>query len=163
MSSASFISINMFQTFNFSPQQYFTISTSLFQLVCVAYIQNLIKYIIADTVYYKFLNLFLAINFLSRLLNIYLSWVVNPFYIKNIYHTSILVVFNPFSCTLVRQGLNHFNTLFIKNNPAQATYFIAIGNSSPLLIILILICVKNFFNLQASPKKYLTNSILIVQ
>ena len=163
MSLVSFISINIFQTFNFSPQQYFAISVSLFYLVRVAYIQNLVEYIIANIVYYKFLSLFLAINSLSRLLNIYLSWLANPFYIKNIYHTSTLVVFNPFNCTLVRQSLNHSNTLLVKNNPTQATCSIAIGSPSPSLVILILIYVRNPLNLQASPKKYSTNGILIIQ
>ena len=143
MSSVSFISINISQTFNFSPQQYFTISAFLFQLVCVAYIWNSVKYIIANTVCYKFLSLFLVINSLFRLLNIYLSQLANPSYIKNIYYTSILVVFNLFNCTLVKQGLNHSNTLPVKNNFIQATYFIAVGNPSPLLVILILIYIRN--------------------
>ena len=142
-----FISINISQTFDFSLQQYFTINTSLFQLVCVAYIQNSVKYIITNTVYYKFLSLFLVINSLFRLLNIYLSQLANPFYIKNIYHTFILVVFNPFNCTLVKQGLNHFNALPIKNNSVQVTCFIAISNPSPILIILILIYIRNLLNL----------------
>ena len=68
----------------------------------IAYIWNSVKYIINDTVYYKFLSLSLAINSLSRLLNIYLSQLANPFYIKNIYRTFILIVFNPFSYILVK-------------------------------------------------------------
>ena len=143
----SSISINAFQTFNFSLWQYFIISTSLFQLVCVAYIWNSVKYAIADIVYYIFLNLSLATNSSSRLLNIYLSQLANPFYIKNIYRAFILVVFNLLSCTLVRQGLNHSNTLLVKNNPAQVICFMAVGSPSPLLIILILIYVRNPFNL----------------
>ena len=35
---------------------------------------------------------------------------------------------------LVKQGLNHFNTLLVKNNSAQATYFITISSPSPLQI-----------------------------
>ena len=147
MSLVSFISINAFQTFNFNLQQYFTISTFLFQLVCVAHIQNSVKYIIANAVYYKFLSLSLAINSLFRLLNIYLSQLVNPSYIKNMYYIFILVVFNSFNCILIRQGLNYSNTLPIKNNPAQAICFIAVSSPSPLLIILILICVRNPLNL----------------
>ena len=138
-----FISINISQTFDFSLQQYFTINTSLFQLVCVAYIQNSVKYIITNTVYYKFLSLFLVINSLFRLLNICLSQLANPFYIKNIYYISILVVFNLFNCTLVKQGLNHFNTLSVKNNFIQAICFIAVSSPSPLLVILILIYIRN--------------------
>ena len=152
----------MSQTFNFSLQQYFAINTFLFQLVYVTYIQNLVKYAIANIVYYNILNLFLAINFLFRLLNIYLSQLVNPFYVKNMYYTFILIVFNPFNCTLVKQGLNYFNILSIKNNPVQITCFIAIGNPGPLLVILILICIRNPLNLQAFSKKCLTNSILII-
>ena len=68
----------------------------------IAYIWNSAKYIITDTVYYKFLSLSLVINSLSRLLNIYLSQLANPFYIKNIYHTFILIVFNPFIYILVK-------------------------------------------------------------
>ena len=147
MSLASFININISQTFDFSPQQYFTISTFLFQLVHIAYIQNLVKYTIANTVYCKFLSLFLAINSLSRLLNICLSQLANPSYIKNIYRAFILVIFNPFNCTLVRQGLNYFNTLSIKNNPIQAICFIAISSPNSLLVILILIYIKNPFSL----------------
>ena len=143
----SSISINASQTFNFSPWRYFVISTSLFQLVRVAYIWNLGKYTITNMVYYRFLSLSLAINSLSRLLNIYLNQLANPFYIKNIYHTSILVELIPFSCILVKQGLNHSNTLSIKNSPIQATCFIAIGSPGPLLVILILICVRNSLNL----------------
>ena len=149
---ASFISINISQTFNFSSQQYFTISAFLFQLVCVAYIQNSVKYTIADVVYYIFLSLFLATNSSSRLLNICLSQLANLFYIKNMYYISILIVLIPFSCILVKQGLNHSNTFPIRNNSAQATYFITVSSPSPLLVILILICVRNPFNLQASPK-----------
>ena len=152
MSLISFISINTSQTFDFSPQQYFAISAFLFQLVRVTYIWNLVKYIITNTVYCKFLSLSLVINSLSKLLNIYLNQLVNPSYIKNIYHTFILVVFNPFDYILVKQGLTHFNTLSVKNNPAQAIYSIAVGSPSPLLVILILICIRNPLNLQASPK-----------
>ena len=152
ISLVSSISINMSQTFNFSPQQYFAISTSLFQLVHVAHIQNSVEYTITNIVYYNILSLFLDINSLSRLLNIYLSQLTNPFYIKNMYRASILVVFNPFSYTLVRQGLNHSNTLLVKNNPAQATCFITVGSPNPLLVILILIYIRNPLNLQASPK-----------
>ena len=118
----------------------------------VAYIQNLVKYVIANMVYYNVLNLSLAINSLFRLPNIYLSWLANPFYVKNMYRTFILVVFNLFDYTLVKQGLNHSNTLSVKNNPVQATCFIAVGSPSPLLVILILIYVRNPLNLQASPK-----------
>ena len=143
----SSISINASQTFNFSPWRYFVISTSLFQLVRVAYIWNLGKYTITNMVYYRFLSLSLAINSLSRLLNIYLSQLANPFYIKNIYYTSILVVLIPFSCILVKQGLNHFNTLPVKNNSIQAIYFITVGSPSPLLVILILIYIRNPLNL----------------
>ena len=149
---ASFISINTSQTFNFSPQQYFAISAFLFQLVHVAYIQNSVEYAIANIVYCIFLNLSLATNSSSGLLNIYLSQLANPSYVKNIYYTSILVVPILFSCILVKQGLNHSNTLSIKNNPAQATCFITISSPNPLLIILILICIRNPLNLQTSPK-----------
>ena len=147
MLSASFISINISQTFDFSLWQYFAISTSLFQLVCVTHIQNSVKYTIANIVYCIFSNLFLATDSSSRLLNICLSRLANLSYVKNIYCAFILVVLIPFSCILVKQGLNHSNTLSIKNNPAQATYFITIGSPSPLLVILILICVRNPFNL----------------
>ena len=41
-------------------------------------------------------------NSLFKLLNIYLSQLANPSHIKNIYCTFILVVFNPFDCTLVK-------------------------------------------------------------
>ena len=122
-------------------------NTFLFQLVRVAYIQNLVEYIITNVVCCKFSSLFLAINSLSRLLNICLSQLANPFYIKNIYYTFILVVPIPFNCILVKQGLNYSNTLFIKNNPIQATYFITVGSPSPLLVILILVCVRNPLNL----------------
>ena len=148
----SFISINISQTFNFSPQRYFAMSASLFQLVCIVYIQNSVKYAIADVVYYIFSSLSSATNSSFRLLNICLSQLTNPSYIKNIYYTSILVVLIPFSCISVRQGLNHSNTLPIKNNPAQAIYSITVGSPGPLLVILILICVRNPLNLQASPK-----------
>ena len=150
--SASFISINISQTFNFSPWQYFAISTSLFQLVYVAYIQNSVKYTITNIVCCIFSSLFLATNSSFRLLNICLSQLVNLSYIKNIYRAFILVVLIPFSCILVRQGLNYFNTFPIKNNPVQATYFITVGSPSPLLVILILIYIRNSLNLQASPK-----------
>ena len=163
MLSASFISINMSQTFNFSLQQYFAISAFLFQLVRITYIQNSVKYAIANVVYCMFSSLFLVINSSSRLLNIYLSQLANPSHIKNIYRTFILVVPILFSCILVKQGLNYFNTLSIKNNPVQATYSITISSPSPLLVILILICIRNPFNLQAFPKKYSTNSILTNQ
>ena len=143
----SSISINMSWTFDFSLQQYFAISTFLFQLVYIAHIWNSVEYTIADIVYYIFLNLFLAINSSSRLLNICLSQLANLSYIKNIYHAFILVVLIPFSCISVKQGLNHSNTLPIKNNPVQATYFMTIGSSSPLLVILILIYVRNLLNL----------------
>ena len=110
-----------------------------------------------------FSNLSSVTDFSSGLPNICLSWLVNPFYIKNIYRAFILVVPILFNYILVRQGLNHFNTLFVKNNPAQAIYFITVGSPGPLLVILILICVRNPLNLQASPKKYLINGILTDQ
>ena len=99
-------------------------------------------------VYYIILNLSLAIDSSSRLLNIYLSLLVNPFYIKNMYCTSILVVLILFSYILVKQGSNHSNALLDKNNSIQATCFITISSPSPLLVILILICIRNPFNLQ---------------
>ena len=148
----SFISINAFQTFDFSLQQYFTISASLFQLVRVAYIWNLVEYTIADVVCCIFSSLFLATNSSFRLLNICLSQLANPFYIKNMYYAFILVVLIPFSCILVRQSLNHSNTLPVKNNLVQAICFMTVSSPNPLLVILILICVRNFFNLQASPE-----------
>ena len=150
--SASFMSINISQTFDFSPRRYFAISTFLFQLVRVAYIWNSVKYAIANIVYHIFSSLSLVTDSSSRLPNIYLSQLANPSYIKNMYCTSILVVLIPFSCILVRQGLNHSNTLPIKNNPAQATCFITISSPSLLLVILILIYIRNPLNLQASPK-----------
>ena len=163
MSLASSISINIFQTFNFSLQQYFAISTSLFQLVYVAHIQNSVEYIITNIVCCKFSSLSLTINSSFRLLNICLSQLANPSYIKNMYRASILVELILFSCILVRQGLNYSNALSVKNSPVQATCFMAVSSPGPLLIILILIYIRNPLNLQASPKKYSTNSILIVQ
>ena len=148
----SFISINAFQTFNFSPQRYFAISAFLFQLVRIAHIWNSVEYTIADVVCCIFSSLSLATNSSSRLPNICLSQLVNPSYVENMYRASTLVVLILFSCILVKQGLNHFNTLPVKNNPAQATCFITVSSPNPLLVILILICVRNFFNLQASPK-----------
>ena len=68
----------------------------------VAHIWNSVEYAITNIICHNVLNLSLANNFLFRLLNICLSQLANPFYIKNIYRTSILVVFNLFSCTLVR-------------------------------------------------------------
>ena len=144
---ASFISINAFWTFDFSPRRYFAISASLFQLVRVAHIWNLVKYAITKVVCCMFSNLSLATNSSFRLLNIYLSQLANFFYIKNIYRASTLVVPIPFSCILVKQGLNYFNTLPVKNNPVQATCFITISSPGPLLVILILICVRNPLNL----------------
>ena len=61
----------------------------------------------------------------------------------------------------IKQGLNYFNTFPDKNNPIQATYFITVGSPNPLLVILILIYIRNPFNLYTSPLKYLTNGILI--
>ena len=66
----------------------------------------------------------------------------------------------PFTYILVRQGLNYSNTFPNKYNPVQATYFIIIGSSSPLLIILILTYIRNSFNLYTSPLNCLTNGIL---
>ena len=161
--SAFFISINAFQTFDFSLWRYFAISASLFQLVRVAYIWNLVKYAITKVVYYIFFNLSLAINSSSRLPNICLSQLANPSYVENIYRASTLVVPIPFSYISVKQGLNHSNTLPIKNNPAQAIYSITVGSPGPLLVILILICVRNPLNLQTSPEKRLTDGILTNQ
>ena len=90
-------------------------------------------------------------------------YLQNPSYNENIYYTFQLVVVKPFSCILVRQGLNHFNTLFNKNNPVQATYFINVSNLGPLLVILILTYIKNPFSLYSSPIKCLTDGILINQ
>ena len=66
----------------------------------------------------------------------------------------------PFFYIFVKQNLNHFNTFFNKNNPTQAIYFIIVGSPNPLLVILILIYIKNPFNLYTFLLKYLTNSIL---
>ena len=77
-------------------------SAFLFQLVRVAHIWNLVEYAITDMVYRIFSNLFLATDSSSRLLNIYLSRLANPSYIKNIYRTFTLIVLIPFSCILVR-------------------------------------------------------------
>ena len=65
-----------------------------------------------------------------------------------------------FSYIFIRQGLNYFNTFPVKYNPAQATYFITVGNLSSLLTILILTYIKNPFNLYTSLLKYLTDGIL---
>ena len=67
----------------------------------------------------------------------------------------------PFFYISIRQDLNYSNTLFNKNSPIQATYFITIGNPSPLLVILILTYIRNPYNLYTSLLKYLTNGILI--
>ena len=66
----------------------------------------------------------------------------------------------PFTYISIKQGLNYFNTLPNKYNPAQATYFITVSSPSPLLIILILTYIKNPLNLYISLLNYLTNSIL---
>ena len=66
----------------------------------------------------------------------------------------------PFSYISIKQGLNYSNTLPNKNNSTQAIYFIIISSPSPLLVILILTYIKNFFNLYTSLLKYLTNGIL---
>ena len=66
----------------------------------------------------------------------------------------------PFACIFVRQGLNYFNALPDKYNPVQATYSIIVGSPSPLLMILILIYVRNPFNLYTFLLKYLTDGIL---
>ena len=66
----------------------------------------------------------------------------------------------PFFYIFIKQGLNYFNTLPNKNNPAQATYFITIGSFSPLLIILILTYIRNSLNLYTFSLKRLTNGIL---
>ena len=65
-----------------------------------------------------------------------------------------------FTYISIKQGLNYFNTLPNKYNPTQATYFIIVGNPSPLLIILILTYIRNPFNLYTSPLKRLTDGIL---
>ena len=65
-----------------------------------------------------------------------------------------------FSCIFIRQGLNYFNALPNKYNPAQATYSIIAGSPGPLLTILILTYVKNSLSLYTSPLKYLTDGIL---
>ena len=65
-----------------------------------------------------------------------------------------------FSYISIKQGLNYFNTLPNKYNPAQATYFITVDSPSPLLMILILTYIKNPFNLYTSLLKCLTNGIL---
>ena len=67
----------------------------------------------------------------------------------------------PFFYIFIKQGLNHSNTYSNKNNPAQTIYFIIVGNSGPLLVILILTYIRNPLNLYTSPLKRLTNSILI--
>ena len=66
----------------------------------------------------------------------------------------------PFAYISVKQGLNHSNTLPNKYNPIQATYYITVNSSSPLLTILILIYIKNPLNLYTSPLNYLTDGIL---
>ena len=66
----------------------------------------------------------------------------------------------PFSCTSVKQGLNYSNTFPNKYNPAQAIYFIIVSSSSPLLMILILIYIKNPFNLYTSLLNCSTDGIL---
>ena len=87
----------------------------------------------------------------------------NPFYDENMYRTFQLVVVKPFFYILVRQGLNYSNALPNKNNPAQAICFMDVGSPRPLLVILILICVRNPLSLYSSPLKYATDGILINQ
>ena len=65
-----------------------------------------------------------------------------------------------FFCIFIKQGLNYFNALPNKYNPIQAIYFIIVSNPNPLLIILILIYIRNPFNLYTSPLNYLTDGIL---
>ena len=67
----------------------------------------------------------------------------------------------PFFYIFIRQGLNYFNTFPNKNNPVQVTYFIIVDSPSPLLVILILIYIRNPFNLYIFPLKCLTDGILI--
>ena len=67
----------------------------------------------------------------------------------------------PFFYIFIKQGLNYFNTFPNKNNPMQAIYFIIVGRPSPLLMILILTYIRNFFSLYTSLLKYLINGILI--
>ena len=78
------------------------------------------------------------------------------------YCVSQLIVLKPFSCILVKQGLNYSNIYLNKNNPVQATYFIIISSPSPLLVILTLIYIRNPFNLYTFFKKCSTEGILII-
>ena len=122
--------------------------------------QNSVKYVLANKVYQIILSFFLANNSFSKPLNIYISLLQNPSYIKNMNCTSQLVVFMPFTYISIKQGLNHSNTFPNKYNPIQAIYFITVGSLGPLLMILILIYIRNPFNLYTFLLKYLTNGIL---
>ena len=118
---------------------------------------------VTDNGYCIILSLFLAINSSLGLLNIYIIYLQNSSYNKNMYYTFQLIVVKPFSYISVRQGLNYVNTLPNKNNPVQAIYFITVSSFNSLLVILILIYIKNPLSLYGFSTKYLTDSILINQ
>ena len=127
MSSISSISIIIFQTLVFKPFLYSTISTFLFQLVLVAYIQNQVVYSITNPFYISEYNFCSAVTSFSRSPNIYIIQFLKLSQLKKIYLISRLVVVVLLVWYSVKYGLNHFNALPIKNIPAYITISTAVG------------------------------------
>ena len=118
-------------------------------------------YSMAKDRYVRFWSFLSAIVVTLGSPNMYISLSTNPPQLKNKYFTSRLVDVMPFNCTLVRYNLNYFNALPVRNNPAYATWSIAIGNFTPSCVILKCICIRNLLSLNLSPANRSINSSLI--
>jgi CRISPR/Cas system CSM-associated protein Csm4 (group 5 of RAMP superfamily) len=74
-------------------------------------------YSIAKPCYVSSCSLYSAITVAFRSLYIYISLFINPFYIKNIYLTSLFLVDSLLALYFAKYSLNHLSAYPVRNNP----------------------------------------------
>jgi hypothetical protein len=75
-------------------------------------------YSIAKPYYVNSCSLYSAIAITSKSLYICVSLFTNPFYIKNMYLTSLFLVDSLLALYFAKYSLNHLSIYSAKNNPA---------------------------------------------
>src|SRR6202042_278575 len=109
----------------------------------IAYVWNCIIYFITKLCCVSFYSLHFTIAITFKFLYIYISLFANPFYIKNIYLTLLFLVIRLLALYSTKYNLNYLSTCLARNSLTYATWFIIMGNFTPLYLIFSFIWVKN--------------------
>ena len=92
-------------------------------------------------------------------LYIYINLLQNPSQFENMYFTLLFLVIKLLALYSIKYGLNYLNIYPVRNSPVYTTWFIIIGNFTPLYLIFSFIWVKDPLSLAFLLLNFLINSI----